>query len=347
MTRLRHACRTAIAYGLYYSGVLHLWQFFTLRNRAVVLMYHRVLSEDEQRRTGSHPGIVVGHDTFDRQMALLRRRFVVLSMAELARHLDERIPLPHSSCVITFDDGWRDNLTAALPVLRQHGFSATVFLPVRFIGHRRVFWRESLTHLLVDAVGRARTDSALRGALTPVLEAAGLGHLIDAAGDPRPAVIDAIAMLPRERAAHARALHAEIESITGRTVDPSTTPDTFIDWAEVKEMAGAGVTFGGHGADHVPLADVPAHTADAEIREAWDTMNARAGGAALAFSYPNGSYNGDVIALVKSAGYRLAFTTRPGRIQAGDDPFTLKRVNIHEAMTRTTPMFLARVLGVL
>jgi peptidoglycan/xylan/chitin deacetylase (PgdA/CDA1 family) len=329
---------------LYYSGVLRLWQLLTLRNRAVVLMYHRVLSEDEQRRTGSHPGIVVGQDTFDRQMALLRRRFVVLSMDQFARHLAERIPLPHSSCVITFDDGWRDNLTAALPVLRQHGLSATVFLPVRFIGHRRVFWRESLTHLLVDALSHARTDAALRARITTVLAAEGLAHLLDAEGDPRPAVIDAIAGLPRERAAH---LLTEIEAITGRSVDPSTTPDTFMDWAEVHEMAGAGVTFGGHGADHVPLADVPVQTAEAEIREARDTMRARATGAALAFAYPNGSYNGEVVRLVKSAGYRLAFTTRPGRIQADDDPFTLKRVNIHEAMTRTPPMFLARVLGVL
>ena len=48
---------------------------------------------------------------------------------------------------ITFDDGFRDFFTAAFPLLRQHGFSATMYLPTDFIGdERRSFkGRECLT----------------------------------------------------------------------------------------------------------------------------------------------------------------------------------------------------------
>src|SRR3712207_3686640 len=103
--RLVYAIKVTIAYTLYYTGVFRVWQSIALRRKAVVLMYHRVLTPEARRRTGSHPGIVVDRRTFARHMAVLKRRFVVLSTEEFARHLERREPLPDSSCLITFDDG--------------------------------------------------------------------------------------------------------------------------------------------------------------------------------------------------------------------------------------------------
>jgi peptidoglycan/xylan/chitin deacetylase (PgdA/CDA1 family) len=48
----------------------------------------------------------------------------------MARHE----PLPGKPVILTFDDGYRDFLTAAMPVLRTHGFSATLFLVAERIG---------------------------------------------------------------------------------------------------------------------------------------------------------------------------------------------------------------------
>ena len=69
------------------------------------------------------------------------------------------------------------------------------------------------------------------------------------------------------------------------------------------------------------------------------------GKAPLAFAYPNGGWNREVAGIVRDAGYRLAFTIEPGAVDCRDDCFNLPRVNIHEGMTRATPMFLARVTG--
>ena len=52
-----------------------------------------------------------------------------------------------------------------------------------------------------------------------------------------------------------------------------------------------------------------------------------------------------VVDRVKCAGYRLAFTIEPGHVSAGDDRFSLRRMNIHESMTRSAPMFMARLTG--
>ena len=49
---------------------------------------------------------------------------------------------------------------------------------------------------------------------------------------------------------------------------------------------------------------------------------------------------------MKAAGYRLAFTIDSGHVSCDDDHFALRRVNIHEGMTRSTPMFMARLAGI-
>ena len=63
------------------------------------------------------------------------------------------------------------------------------------------------------------------------------------------------------------------------------------------------------------------------------------------FSYPNGNYSEEVVKFVRDQGYEIAFGTESGFVSSDDDPYTLKRINIHEDMTNTIPMFLARIVG--
>lgn len=346
MDRLKHAAKVAIAQGLYALGLLQLWQRWSLRRRTVVLMYHRVLTEDERRRTGSHPGIVVTRGTFARQMELLVRRFTVLSVDQFADHLARGVPLPDSSCLITFDDGWLDNLDGAVPVLRQHLLPSLVFLPVNFIGQQRLFWREALTHLLVHAAGEARRDASLAWRLRTLLEPHGLAGAIDVRGNSaRQRICALVVGRTGMRAPEAERLIESLSDVLQVTVDQLGTPDRFIDWAQVEEMAREGVDFGGHGSEHRLLGELAAPEAEDDIRTSKTTLDERMASRVTAFSYPNGSFTPHVVRLVQAAGYRLAFTTVSGPVQCGDDPFTLRRINIHEDMTASPAMFLARLVG--
>ena len=51
-------------------------------------------------------------------------------------------PLPQKHVVLTFDDGYRNNLTAAAPILERHGFSATIFIATGYIGARSTWSRQ-------------------------------------------------------------------------------------------------------------------------------------------------------------------------------------------------------------
>jgi peptidoglycan/xylan/chitin deacetylase (PgdA/CDA1 family) len=344
--RVKYRTRVVTAYALHLSGLLFLWQLIALRRKAVVLMYHRVLSDDEQEKTGSHPGIVVSLRTFERHMSVLRRRFVVLSPDEFVRRMEESLPFPNSSCVVTFDDGWRDTYTNALPVLKRHGLPAVVFLPVNFIGRRRLFWREALTHLLVQVVSAVRNDPQRRPTFAALLAPEGLGGVVDIRdANPRAAVVTAI---ERCRALQTPEVDRLVEALAAELKIPLedfSDRDGFIGWEEVETMSRNGIAFGGHGAEHYLLDRVPAVTADAEIRTSKDVLDARLAPPAATFSYPNGNWNQDVADQVQARGYRAAFTTRSGFVACDNQRFALPRYNIHEAMTSLTPMFLARITG--
>ncbi len=90
------------------------------QDRAVILMYHSI--SDWRHFTTVSP------HAFERQMAhLARHTYPVIRLSEMVRRLAAGEPLG-GAVVITFDDGYRDNLTAAYPILKQHNFPATIFI---------------------------------------------------------------------------------------------------------------------------------------------------------------------------------------------------------------------------
>lgn len=96
-------------------------------SRACILMYHSI-HEKTDYRWNVTPG------DFERQMAHLKEQGCpVISLAELVRRLRAREPLG-DAVALTFDDGYRDNLSNALPVLEQYGFPATVFVTTSGLG---------------------------------------------------------------------------------------------------------------------------------------------------------------------------------------------------------------------
>ena len=103
-----------------------------LRPRIVVLLYHRV-SDD------ARDNLTIGISHFDRQMAFLRRRCLMLSLDEVIA-FEEGIPRSNCPLVcVTFDDGYLDNYEHAAPILRRHAIPAAFFVSTGLIGSDRPF----------------------------------------------------------------------------------------------------------------------------------------------------------------------------------------------------------------
>jgi peptidoglycan/xylan/chitin deacetylase (PgdA/CDA1 family) len=92
-----------------------------------VLMYHKI-NEVEGNPTTVPTGV------FDEQMALLRELgYRPVDLDAVLAHYLERKPLPPGAVLITFDDGYRDNLRNAVPVLRKYGYPAVLFVPLGYV----------------------------------------------------------------------------------------------------------------------------------------------------------------------------------------------------------------------
>jgi peptidoglycan/xylan/chitin deacetylase (PgdA/CDA1 family) len=100
------------------------------RRRSVVLGYHGV---DDVRRRDDLSRLILSPDHFRAQIELLLNAdFRFLTMVELARLANGSTP-PPGFAAITFDDGMRNNHEVALPILREYGIVATVYVTIGFI----------------------------------------------------------------------------------------------------------------------------------------------------------------------------------------------------------------------
>ena len=129
--------------------------------RLPILMYHSV-SDDPETAVGAYYRIATKPEIFREHMALLKsagHRGVTLGegLKWLRAQSHESHSSPPHPVAITFDDGYRDFHTHAFPVLKEHNFSATMFLPTGFIGNqiRSFKSRECMTWSEVKELHRA------------------------------------------------------------------------------------------------------------------------------------------------------------------------------------------------
>jgi len=99
--------------------------------RLPILMYHSIspAAAPGFSRFAMHPG------DFAAQMAFLADGgYQTLTVTEAMAARDRRRPLPARSVVLTFDDGFADFHTTALPILREHGLRATLYVTTGYVG---------------------------------------------------------------------------------------------------------------------------------------------------------------------------------------------------------------------
>ena len=95
--------------------------------RLRVLMYHKV-----NDLPGNPLSVPVG--VFDEQMAQLRAlEYSVVALDGVLEYYVNGAELPARAVLITFDDGYRDNLEHAAPVLERYGYPAVLFVPIAYL----------------------------------------------------------------------------------------------------------------------------------------------------------------------------------------------------------------------
>lgn len=253
-----------------------------------------------------------------RQLALLRKVTTIVPLRAALADLRAGRPLPPRALAVTFDDGYRDNLTIAGPLLRRMGIPATCFLVPGILSGQVVPWWE-------------RLGWAFRAARADRLDWEGrtwtLGDRADPVDRDRRAAFKEVSSILKRRDRAAR--EAAMDVLVG-LLEPSgqyRADEQFLDWDGAREL-GRFMELGSHTMYHCIMSQESASAQKADLAESRTLLSERLGGEFDVLAYPNGTradYDAATLAGCEAVGYDFAVTTRPGWNTADTPPLEIRR----------------------
>lgn len=275
------------------------------RGKLSILIYHQVLATPDPMRP-SEPTQAV----FAWQMELLARYFTPLPLEDAVRRLaaDE---LPRNAVCVTFDDGYRNNLSYAQPILARYGIPATVFVATGFVGGPNM-WNDRVIHLFGEP-GRTR--------LCLGSESVTLGDW----GQRRQLAQDC---LHRLKYLPVRERDQAIDAMYLANACDEQGP-LMMDWNEIRELYAHGISLGAHTVNHPILKELPEADQRREIVEGRKHLEEAVQSSVTQFAYPNGKYGTDfddvAVDIVQTEGFTTAVSTDWGVSTLTTSPWRLRR----------------------
>src|ERR1017187_6364038 len=215
----------------------------------LILCYHGVVP-------GSHAGEFLYRNTvsireFSNHLEFLSRWFHFISPNELTAEAIESKPLPERPAMISFDDGYRNNLMYAAPVLRKFWISSLFSVVTGLIGTPDVLWTESVNFCVLDWPGKTMPVPQKEGGYKDVV--------LPSSPEDRVQLAHMVRQACKEMDREA------LEEYLGllRSEVPSTRMDlynellAFMSWDEVRTLHSQGFAIASHTVSHPILSRIP------------------------------------------------------------------------------------------
>jgi peptidoglycan/xylan/chitin deacetylase (PgdA/CDA1 family) len=320
-------------------GVNRLFAFVN-RHRPVVLAFHGVTAEIPGHLC-NHGGLHLYLPIFERLMTFIASRYHAVPLARVVDWLEGRTTLPERAVVVTFDDGYRNVLTNAAPVLKRLGIPATLFVAADFVRHGEMLW----TDRLLSALYLTREPRLMMEHATISMDVS-LASDADKVAANR-SLLAACKKLPdHERIALLDFIIEKLE------VDEARLSAAWPDHApaspeELRRLPELGVEVGSHTCSHAIVSRMTPEQMANELFESKQFIEDSVGRPCDHFSYPNGGptdFDATTRRHVIDAGYRSAVTTIKRAVSRGQDCFAIPRcVLTHNRIT--LPEFAAELSG--
>ena len=308
---------------------------------AIILMYHRVAELD------SDPwSLAVRPKHFDEHMDIIQKHGYPMSLTKFAENLNDNHPLQRA-IVVTFDDGYKDNLNNAKPILEKYNIPATVFVTTGCIEQQRDFWWDELDRLLLQP--RSLPDLLQLNIRGKRYQWKTVGSEHYSSGTLRPTafqsikskieellnrrlnlyrkiykILQLLSPFEREQVLKELKIWVNTESTNWKNQLPLTKNDLITLGKEGL------IEIGAHTESHPHLSKIPLNKQRDEILKSKAYLENILGHNVNSFAYPHGSYIKDTVSLVKEAGFSCACSSIFGKVKRRNNLYLLPRVVIKD-----------------
>lgn len=321
MEPMRQAAIRAGFSGIAASGVDR-WFRSISAGIGVVLTFHRVRPRSPNVFVPNSALEVTPEFLVEAIEEIAQAGYDVISMDDVVTRLRAR-PGTRPFAVLTFDDGYRDNLDVAMPILWRKGLPWTIFVVEDYLGGKgRLWWIE--LEKAIASLDRIETNV---GARIVQIAARSLAQKKAAFRSMR-ILLHAAAEMDRNRCLDGLCAEAGLDCA-------GTVSANCAGWAEIEAVArSSDITIGSHTLHHSALARCADPAAASEIGESKSIMEARLEREVKHIAFPHGdvaSAGQRESALAAACGYETAWTTRPGHLFTADSAMThaLPRVSMN------------------
>lgn len=271
-----------------------------------IFIFHRVL-DDRDPLFPDEPD----RERFEQMAAMISHVFNVIPLGDAVECLKNNT-LPTRAACITFDDGYLDNYTNALPILQKHHLPATVFVASDYM-NGEMMWNDIVIESIRSHTGVVR------------LEAVGLFDAQCTTVEQKRDVLQNI--IPKIK-------HLSQGVRAGMVADVASQCNykprrLMMNMDEVVALRDAGLTIGAHTCSHPILKLLDNQTAELEISRNRETLESLLKEKIRLFAYPNGrpgeDYTARDVAIVKRLGFKAAVSTSKRVATARDGIHELPR----------------------
>lgn len=296
------------------------------KSDVIILLYHRITEIDNDLWS-----LCVSPQNFKDHLSILKAHYNVISLTELIEQCNLG-KISEKSVVITFDDGYRDNILNAKPIMDQFRVPFTVFLTTGNIENDEEFWWDALEKAVFS-------DNSKSGFLALDINDEHYEWNFDSHGD-------------RDNRSHLRNIYYELWGLlqpldsesrniilkeilewSGQNMKARSSHATF-DTEDIHNLAKSNlVEVGAHTVSHPKLSALSRDEQLYEIKESKNYLENLLGRSVDYFSYPFGGTNDfDSVAMdvVKKNGFQCSCSNINGAVNQTTDIYNLPRMYVED-----------------
>ncbi len=310
-----------------------------MSERLYISMYHYTRDLKHSR----YPHIKgLDYELFERQLQFFKENFNALTMEEVIDAYANKGPLPERALLLTFDDGYIDNYTVALPLLKKYDLQGSFFIPAKTFCENKLLDVNKIHFILAVAEEKGVISSLAEKIMT----------LIDEYREGRDDIMSNKQLYETYAIANRfddkdtvfckRVLQTGIpedirNAISSRLFEEYVgireedfARELYMNRDQIELMKKEGMFIGVHGYDHYWLGNLDKEKMEEDIDKALSSLKGLIDENCWVMNYPYGSYNDNVIDCVRQKGCALGLSTRVDIATPEDERYALPRLDCND-----------------